>query len=176
MRAFIILLLTLSIVSCGSVKVQNDYDKTVNFETYKTYNYYKDMNTGLSELDNKRLISMLEEGLAQKGITKSENPDFLIYLKTKDYKASGQRSNVGVGLGGGNRGLGGGLSVGIPVGGQPKQMRQITFEFVDENKTGLFWQAISESQFQDKATPEEREAQLKEIVDKVLETYPPKRK
>ena len=84
MKAFIILLLSLSIVSCGSVKVQNDYDKTVNFESYKTYNYYKDMNTGLSELDNKRLFSMLEEGLAQKGITKSDNPDFLIYLKRRN--------------------------------------------------------------------------------------------
>jgi len=54
--------------------------------------------------------------------------------------------------------------------------RQITIDFVDETKTGLFWQAVSESRYNTNASPEKREANLKAVVDNVFEKYPPKRK
>jgi len=53
--------------------------------------------------------------------------------------------------------------------------RQITIDFVDENKKQLFWQAISESSFNPKGTPEKREVRLNAIVEKVLSEYPPRK-
>ena len=75
---------------------------------------------------------------------------------------------VGVGVGGG------GISIGIPIGKQNVN-KQIIFDFIDENGIGLFWQALSESSFNPNAKPEQRELQLKAIVDKVLVGYPPEK-
>ncbi|MGC1632665.1 MAG: DUF4136 domain-containing protein [Gelidibacter sp.] len=163
--------LTLFVFSCASVRVNYDYEKRTDFNTYKSYNYYTDMNTGMSELDTNRLLEVLDAGLQSKGLYVSDSPDFLINIKSSTFQEGG-RNNVGVGLGGGGGHVGGGISIGIPVG-QAKINREIVFEFVDENKTGLFWQAISESADQPNAKPEARGARFKAIVEKVLAGYPP---
>lgn len=171
MKNFSILFVLVFITSCVPIRVNYDYEKTTDFKSYKTYNYYANLNTGLSELDNKRLLNALDNALQSSGYTLSETPDFFIDIKSNEYQEA-SRSNVGVGLGGGGRNIGGGISVGIPVG-QNKLNRQIIFEFVDENKTGLFWQAVSESSYNPNATPEKRESLLNAIVAKVLDGFPP---
>ena len=162
------ILLVFFVVSCAPIYVNYDYDKTITFKDYKTYQYYGDMETGLSELETKRLLNAIDAKMEVKGFSISETPDFFIDIKSQEYQAS-QSQNVGVGLGNGV----GGISIGIPIG-QININRQITIDFVDENKKQLFWQAISESSFNPKATPEKREVRLQAIVEKVLKAYPPK--
>lgn len=164
----------LFVLSCASVRVNYDYEKSTDFNTYKFYNYYSAMDMGMSELDSKRLLDALDAGLQAKGLSLSDAPDFLINIKSSQFQEA-QRNNVGVGVGGGGGNVGGGISIGIPVG-QAKITREIVFEFVDENKSGLFWQAISETNLQPNANPEAREAQFRAIVTKVLEGYPPNSK
>ncbi|SFZ89295.1 protein of unknown function [Flaviramulus basaltis] len=172
MRFLIITLLALIIVSCAPIRVNYDYDKGTNFQQYKTYNYYSEMETGLSELDTKRLLDALDSKMTVKGFSLSDTPDFFIDIKSREYQES-QRQSVGVGLGGGGGNVGGGISIGLPIG-QANVNRQITIDFVDENKKQLFWQAVSESNFNPNGTPEKREARLNAIVEKVLMQYPPK--
>ena len=171
MKTFKIIALTLLIVSCAPIRVNYDYEKTTDFSKYKIYNYYQDIETGLNELDSKRLISALDTKLQAKGFTLSETPDFFINIQSQEYHES-QRSSVGVGLGGSGRNVGGGLSIGIPIG-QSNINRQIIIDFIDENGNGLFWQSVSESSFNPNASPSVREARLKAIVEKVLSQYPP---
>lgn len=172
MRFFKTTLLAILIVSCAPIRVNYDYDKTTNFQQYKAYQYYADMETGLSELDTKRLLDALDAKMRAKGFSISENPDFFIDIKSNEYQAA-PRNTVGVGLGGTGRNVGGGISIGLPIG-QSNINRQITIDFVDENKKQLFWQAASEASFNPNASPENREARLQAIVEKVLIAYPPK--
>lgn len=173
MKRFKFLVLVLLIMCCAPIHVNYDYEKGTDFTQYKTYNYYPEMETGLSELDAKRLLNVLDDKLATKGMSLSETPDFYINIKSSEYEEN-QRNTVGVGVGGTGRNVGGGISVGIPVG-QPNINRQIIIDFVDESSIGLFWQAVSESSYNMNATPEKREERLKAIVDKILEGYPPKK-
>ncbi|WP_298339421.1 DUF4136 domain-containing protein [uncultured Algibacter sp.] len=173
MRFLKISILALIIVSCAPIHVNYDYDKAVNFNNYKTYQYYADMETGLSELDTKRLLDAIDAKMKVKGFSISETPDFFIDIKSAEYQEP-QSQSVGVGVGGGGRNVGGGISIGLPIG-QGNINRQITIDFVDENKKQLFWQAISESSFNPRATPEKREARMQAIVEKVLSGYPPKK-
>lgn len=161
------------ILSCVPIRVNYDYERATDFSKYKTYNYYANINSGLSELDTKRLLEALNKGLQAKGFSLSEKPDFFIDIKSSDYQEN-QSSTVGVGMGGTGRHVGGGVSIGIPIG-QANINRQIQFDFVDENGYGLFWQAVSESSFGPNASPEKREALFKAIVNKVLEGFPPKK-
>ncbi len=172
MKRVLILVLVFVVVSCAPIRVNYDYDKGTNFAKYKTYNYYSDMNTGLSELDTKRFLEALDVKLETLGILFSETPDFFIDVKSSTFQ-SAQRNTVGVGLGGGGRNMGGGISIGLPIG-QSSANRQITIDFVDENKKQLFWQAVSESNYNPNRIPKEREAQLNAIVEKILSQYPPK--
>lgn len=165
-------LLVFLVVSCAPIYVNYDYERQTDFTKYKTYNYYSDINTGLSELDSKRLLDALDETLALKGLTLSDNPDFFVDITSSEFQ-NNQRNTVGVGVGGSGRNVGGGISIGLPIG-QPRLSRQIVFDFHDENGIGLFWQAISESGYNSNASPEQKAARIKAIVEKVLKRFPPK--
>ncbi|MCR8666643.1 DUF4136 domain-containing protein [Aestuariibaculum sp. M13] len=172
MKTFLSAFFVLFLISCASVRVNFDYDQEADFSKYKTYNYYADMNTGLSELDTKRFLDALDNQLSQQGYTLAKEPDFFIDVSSKEYE-EGPKSSFGIGLGGTGRHVGGGVSIGVPVG-QSNINRQITLEFVDENKKQLFWQAVSESAFKPNETPESREALFKTIAVKMLAEFPPK--
>lgn len=174
MKSLKIVAVVLLIVSCAPIRVNYDYDRTTSFDSYKTYQYYADMNTGLSELDANRLLDALDAKMKEKGFSISETPDFFIDIKSRSYQEA-PKSTVGIGMGGSSGNVGGGISVGIPVG-QDNISREITIDFVDHGKKQLFWQAISESSYNPDASPEVRNNMLKAIVDKVLSEYPPEKK
>ena len=172
MKSIHYLILVLLFSSCHVVRVHTDYEKETDFSNYTTYNYYDDMDTGLGELEEKRLTKVLDVAMQGKGLRLSEEPDFLIYIQSGFFQTP-RNNTVGVGVGGTGRNVGGGVSVGIPIG-QSNVQREIIFDFVDSQKEQLFWQATSKSSFNENATPLERETKLKEIVAKVLSKYPPR--
>lgn len=171
MRILFFSVVLLVLTSCGSARVNYDYDDQTDFTSYATYNYFGDMETGLSELDEKRLMDAMDATLGEKGFMFAEEPDMFINIKSTVFKAQAA-NNVGVGLGGGNRGIGGGVSIGIPVGG-PKMTRELKIDFVDSNKDMLIWQAVSESPFREGDTPQEKSEKLQAVVDKIFSKYPP---
>ena len=171
MKSLKIILLILLVSSCSSIRVNYDYEKSTDFSKYKTYNYYSDLETGMNELDTKRFLKVLDSKLQAKGFTISETPDFFINIQSSEFQEA-QSSTVGLGVGGSGGHVGGGLSVGIPIG-QSKINRRIIIDFIDENGKGLFWQAVSDGSYNPKASPEKREALFRAIVDKVFLQYPP---
>ncbi len=172
MRCLPIIFFVSLFISCNAVRVNYDYDKETDFSNYNTYNFYPDMETGLTELDNKRLFKAFDIALQSKGLVFSEEPDFLINIEGRSYQAP-QNTSVGVGVGGTGRNVGGGVSVGIPVG-RPNLERILQFDFVDAKKDMLFWQAISTSSLKEDLPPIVREQKFQELIEKVLKNYPPK--
>lgn len=171
MKKILALFTLILVTSCAPIYVNYDFERSADFSKYKTYDYYSDLETGLNELDTKRLLNAIDTQMQSKGFSKSDSPDFYVNVVSSLYE-NGNRNTVGVGVGGGGRNVGGGISIGLPIG-QPKMNREIVFEFIDENGIGLFWQAISESGFNENTSPEKREAKLQAIVQKVLTKYPP---
>ena len=174
MRYLISFLVCALFVSCGGVRVSYDYDKATNFSNYTSYNYFTDIESGLSGLDEKRLVRILDSTLQSKGYLLAEEPDFFINILSSEYRAAPNNS-VGVGLGGGGRNVGGGVSIGLPLGNSGIQ-RQIQFDFVDAQKDALFWQATSESGYRENASPSVREERLRAVVKKVFSKFPPEKK
>jgi len=78
--SILFLLFAFALTSCGTVNVRYDYDKNINFNTYKTYNFHQKgiEKLELNDLDKRRIISSIETQLAAKGFTKSDNPELLI--------------------------------------------------------------------------------------------------
>ncbi|MEB8330020.1 DUF4136 domain-containing protein [Flavobacteriaceae bacterium KMM 6897] len=171
MRNILTVLVFLLLASCNAVRVNYDYDKDTDYSSYTTYNYYPEMKTGLSQLDTRRLLDAIDSTMQVKGMLLAEEPEFFINITSNSIRAP-RNNTVGVGVGGTGRNVGGGLSIGLPIG-QPDLDRVIQFDFVDSQKDELFWQAISESSFQENLSPVERETKLKQVVDKVFAKYPP---
>ncbi len=166
-------LLSFLLLSCSGLRVDYDYDSNTDFSSYQTYSYYPDMQTGLSELDTRRLLTALDSVLLSKGFKASEEPDFFINIESREFRTP-RNSSVGVGLGGGGRNVGGGVSIGIPIG-QADLEREILFDFIDSQRDFLFWQGILTSDYRENATPFEREKQMRAIAIKVLSKYPPRK-
>lgn len=168
-----LLFVLLLFAGCAAVQVNYDYSKRTDFSNYATYNYFLDMETGLSELDERRLLRVLDSTLQSKGFLLSEEPDILVNIISEEFPDVPQNT-LGVGIGGTGGNAGGGISMGIPVSSSSRLRRMIQFDLVDSQKNALFWQAISESGFKPKSTPLEREELLRKVVGKVFSKYPPK--
>ena len=177
MKAFkllaIILFLTLS--SCSSINVYNDYDKGVDFSQYKTYAFHKRGidKVQISELDKKRILNAIDLELNKKGMSKSENPDLLINIFTKEREqVDVSQFNMGWGYGWGwgwNPYLWGGQSfVTTSTEGT------LFIDLIDARKKELVWEGEGIGYLTENRSLKEK--QINEFVAKILAQYPPMKK
>ena len=175
-----LLALLIIVSSCSSVRVAADYDKNANFNTYKTFAFFK---TGIdkaeiNDIDKRRILRAIETEMLSKGFVKSENPDILISLFTK----SSQRVDVynnswGMGAWGwGGFGTWGGFGPGWGWGwNQPNVSTRtegvLYIDLIDANKKELVWQGMGTGYLTQNM--EQKEERIKEFVSKILEKYPP---
>ncbi|GAB5401275.1 MAG: hypothetical protein Aureis2KO_28600 [Aureisphaera sp.] len=156
--------------SCGAT-VSTDYEKQTDWSPYTHYQFYADIESGLSELDDKRIKNAIDSVFAFRSYRPSTNPDFLINFYASQV-LSNSRNTIGVGLGGGGGNVGVGGSVGIPIGG-PTIEQQITIDFIDARKDQLIWQAIIDCRLKEKASPEQKDAHYFNVITKALKKFPP---
>lgn len=173
MKLIKLLLACTVIYSCGGPRAVYDYDEQANFDSFSSIALYPEMRTGLSELDQDRLLSSLENLIAARNLSSTENPDLYLNVYTEQYQEP-NRTNVGVGIGGTGRNVGVGVSGGIPLGG-PKTFIRFTFDLIDVRTDDLVWQAVVDSKFDFSASPQERQQRFDKIVEEALDGYPPKR-
>jgi hypothetical protein len=168
---FLPLLLLFVLASCSSVRVNADYDKKANFDAYKTYAYSKTAidKVEISDLDKKRILYSIDDAMVSKGFTKSETPDLLISIFTKENQRVDIYNNAGFGWGywGPHWGMGYSNVYTTPEG-------TLYIDLIDAKTKQLVWQGEG-SGYLTKDT-EQKDARIKEFVDKILAQYPPQKK
>jgi hypothetical protein len=168
-----LLALLIFISSCTSVRVASDYDKNADFNSYKTFAFFK---TGIdkakiSDLDKRRILRAIEAELLAKGFTKSENPDLLVSIFTKS------REEVNVY----NNGFG---SYGYGWRWSPyywnnyNSVRTNTegslyIDLIDANKKELVWQGKGTGYLSSTSNVDKKEERIKEFVAEIIAKYPP---
>ena len=172
MKYLILAFLTILLASCGST-VAVDYENDTNWTAYKGYQFYSEMETGLNELDNKRIIKAVDSILQLRGLQRTDYNDIFINFHVEESLSNSRNTlGIGVGSGGGNVSVGGGI--GIPIGGKIIN-QHIILEFIEEEVGGkLVWQAVYDGELKEKATPRQKEAYYVKIMAKMLAAYPPK--
>ncbi len=167
-----LLSLLLTFTACSSIKTYTDYDNTVSFNTYKSYAFYDNMNTGLDSLNQARFTQALTTTLAQKGIEVSTTPDFKINFYSKLEEVTRQQ-NIGIGIGSYGAHVAGNVTTGIPIRSTKKVLR-ITIEFADAKTNTLLWESVVEGKYKSGRTPEQRITFYQKMAEKALAEYPPK--
>ncbi|WP_340202185.1 DUF4136 domain-containing protein [Ascidiimonas sp. W6] len=162
------------LVSCSAPRITFDYDKSLSFDQFTTYNYYPELITGMNELDDKRLFFKVDSILQTKGFSKVENPELFLNVTATRFEA-GNPFSVNLGVGSVGRRGGVGVSGGVPVGGTTLN-EELLFDIIDTEKNELIWQGRSEKRVPNKTTPLAREQYFGLVVAKVFEKFPPKKK
>ncbi len=182
------MLLVLFLASCTSVRVLSDYDRDTNFTNYKSYAFYK---TGIdraqiSDLDKKRILRAIESEMSSRGFTKSESPDILVSIFTKESEqVDVYNNNFGWGWGGGwgwgwggfGPGWGwGGFGPGFGWGGPSVSTRtqgSLYIDLIDAKNKSLVWQGKGVGTLNNTSNVEKKEARIREFVAEILQQYPP---
>ena len=170
------LLLLFVLASCSSVRVYQDFDKNADFSQYKTYAYHKSGidKAEISDLDKKRILRSIDEVMATKGFTKSENPEVLINFTTKEREqVDVNQFNAGWGFG-----WGWGWGWNPWLWGNTTSVNRytegiLTIDIIDAKKKELIWQGEGEGALTKRT--EKKDEKIKEFVSKILEQYPPKK-
>ena len=160
------------IYSCSPTRIVTDYDHQQNFSRFKTFDFYPEMNSGLSELDQKRVLSISESLLVSKGITRNQNADLYLNFKTILDNQSA-RNAIGVGVGSGGRGINIGFGGSIPVVISSTKLK-ITIDLIDVKKDDLVWQAIVNRKFNPNMSPNTKMHFFEEVLQKAFALFPPK--
>lgn len=171
----LLMAMTLIFTACSTQTVQVDYDRSVNFAFYKTYQI-STQNLDMDELDKTRLLTALTQELGAKGLSSATNPQLVIEIFPEEYISEKANSSVGVGVGGGNYGYGGGFGGGVSFG-IPINSKQLNQDVVVHMKEGdkLIWEGIINIQMPVKASAEMREKAIQKGVQKLMKNYPPKK-
>ncbi len=172
MKHFLLLVATAILISCGAT-VNYDYDTKTDFSAYKTYGFYPGIDSGLSELDNIRVMKTTDSVLQLRGFVKSENPDFLINFFAKEFITQSSTS-IGFGVGGGGHNGGVGVSGGVPVGGDEIN-QALTVDFIDNKADNLIWQAVGSDELKVKASPSQKDAYYFKLISKIMTGFPPEK-
>ncbi len=173
---FLPVLLLFALASCSSVRVYSDYDKNVDFNQYKTYAYQKSGidKVEISDLDKKRILRAIDEQMAAKGFAKSESPDLLINIFTKEREqVDVNQFHAGWGYGWGwgwNPWMWGGTNTSV----SRYTEGTLFIDLIDNRKKELIWQGEGVGVLTKNV--DKKDERINEFVAKILAQYPPKKK
>jgi len=173
MKQLLLLVATAMLISCGAT-VNYDYDTQTDFSGYKTYDFYPEIDSGLGELDNFRVMKITDSILQTNGFIKSESPDFLVNFYVKEF-VTNSGTTLGIGVGGGGYNGSVGVSGGIPIGGDVYKQK-FTIDFIENKADKLFWQAVGNDDLKVKANSIQKDTYYFSLISKMLNGFPPKKK
>jgi hypothetical protein len=169
----------LLLAACSpTLKVNSDYDKSVDFSGYKTFAMYslQDKSGAISQLNQNRIIDAVKKQMTAKGFTENDaNPDVLVnvvtYLKEKQQVTA--NTNY-YGYGGYYRpyAWGGGMASGTTTYSTYNYHDgTLMIDVVDAAKKQLVWQGVGNKEI-DKPSKNMDEA-INNAVAKILASFPP---
>ena len=175
-RLLLLLFIVLISTSCDSVRVAADYDRSADFNSYKTFAFFKDGidKAEISDLDKRRILRAIESELLAKGFTKSKTPDLLVNIFTKE-RQEVNVYNQNFGMYGWGWGLGWGPMMGWNQTNVTNSSRGTLFiDLIDANKKELVWQGIGQGYLTSRM--DSKEERIREFVTSIMSKYPPQAK
>ena len=160
--------------ACSTLTTSTDYDKTADFTKFKTYQW-KDTDPGQNAILEKRIKEAVDSALSSKGLRRVEDGGDLTVVPHVRLSKETQINtyNTGWGYGGwyGYGGYGGGGMTTskveeIPVG-------TLIVDLVDAGKKAMVWRGTASDTLNPSNSPEEKEKNLNNAVQKMFEGYPP---
>jgi len=178
-----VLAVAIGISGCSSqAKLRSDYDDSIDFSQYKTYNYFeksKPYNTDYQDLFTKYIKTAIDIEMQARGYTLSDTPDLLVNfnVKTEDKTKVTTSPAMGVSAGGYYGYRGGYYSPWVGYGyASETTVSQYTegtynIDLIDPKLKRLVWEAVGVGRITDDKL-ENLEATVKNGVPRYFALYP----
>lgn len=171
------------LAACSSYTVKTDYDPTITYSSYKTFDWYaaskraKGKGSGTDPLLDKRVRASVQAALEGKGYSQETvaEPDFLVtYYPIYQNKKYRTTTSFGGGYGFGRRYWGYGVGTRFSTS-QVHKYREgtIVLEIVDSKSNQLVWQGSVEGALTRLENPEDAQEQINKAVRDLLTNFPP---
>jgi hypothetical protein len=183
-KTLALLMIVLILAACSSVKITTDYDKTVDFTQFKTFEYYgwaAESDKILNQLEKERIEHAFGEELRARGLEYVESGGDLIialYIMTQE-KTQYNATTTGMGYGG-YYGYGPGYGWGPGYGGMNMSTTTVSeynytvgtlvIDIFDARNERLIWESIATGTVDD--NPQTREKNTPKTVAKIMAPYP----
>jgi hypothetical protein len=151
LRALPTAIMAAAIVACASgPNIRSDYDKSVDFGQYRTYNFFADAgpdSTSYQGLFTQYMVDAIDREMQSRGYQKSDNPDLLVNFNAnfQDKTKVTTTPSMGgyYGYRGGYYGAWGGYGYGTET--HVSQYTEGTFniDLVDAKRKQLVWEAVA---------------------------------
>jgi hypothetical protein len=171
-KTLLLLAIITFFTSCSSVRVAADYDKEANFTSYNSFAFFKPGidKAEISDLDKKRILRAIDKELQTNGMQKSEQPDVLVSIFTKEReRVNVYNNNFGYGWGWNPWFYGNNFGSTTTTSTEGS----LYIDLIDAKTNELIWQGVGRSQLYKGNDIEKREARIQEIVSEILCQYPP---
>ena len=175
-------IITFLFSSCGGIKVSADYDKSVDFTQFKTFEYYgwaKESDQLINDLDEKRLEKAFENEFNKRGLTYVESGgDLVVTLFLVIQQKTETVANTTGGYGGyygGYYGYGPGYGWGPSYGTTTistydYHVGTLVCDVYDKSNEKLIWEGIGSNTI--KEDPKGREKRIQMAVAAIMKQYP----
>ncbi|NOZ77699.1 MAG: DUF4136 domain-containing protein [Acidobacteria bacterium] len=167
-RALFILAMLAMVAGCTSMKVSSDWDRTVNFSRYRTFEFLATPAT-MDQLTLRRIRRSVAAELRERGMHRpvSSRADLLVAIRVSKHLEP-RSSSVSIGYGGGWwGGWGGGVTTNrvrnVPVG-------TLIVDLVDARSNQLVWRGTARGALS--RNPQRRTEKILEAIDTMFGTFP----
>ena len=151
----------------------SDFDNTVNFDSYKSFDFSSQTNNiPVNDIVKNRILNSITDNLKSKGLTTSSNPDLLVDVdintkNKKDYSST----NVNVGTSFGKRwrfrtGVGKTFTKEINY-----TEGSMIINLIDKQTNQLVWKGSMTDVVKESSSSQEN---IRAAIDQILAEFPPK--
>jgi len=173
------LLMAICLIGCGpSLKVTHDYDKSVNFDQYKTFALYNSdsIHDAISQLNQQRIINAVKGEMTKKGFQENtSNPDVLVNITAiLQNRVAVSSTTDYYGYGGMYRPYywGGGMSAASTnYNVQHYKDGSLIIDVIDASTKKLVWQGTGNKEIDKPA--KDPDTAIPKAVASIMESFPP---
>ena len=167
-----------TLASCKTpLVVDHDYDTTYDFTKLRTYDWLPSPpGDQMEDMTEKRVQGAVNGQLGSKGYNlQAGTPDFLVSIEGIKKTVTG--GSVGVGA-----------SIAVPVGSRgsvsigggkskprEKQEGSLNINIIDAKTQTVIWKGTASAELKGKASPEEQQQRINQVVTEMLKSFPPGR-
>lgn len=182
-KIFSLLLITVVLAACSSVKITTDYDKTIDFTQFKTFEYYgwaDESDKILNPLEKERIERSFGDELRARGLEYVESDGDLmvaLYIMTQE-KTQYNATTTGMGYSGYyGHGPGWGWGSGYRVGMATTTVSEYNYtvgtlviDMFDAENERLIFESIATGTVDE--NPQNREKNIPKTVARIMAPYP----
>jgi len=174
------LLAAVSVVACGGVKYNSNFDPQASFDGFNTYAWAQRTPTGdddprvYNDIVDRRIKLAADQALEAKGYQQSNSPTFFVaWHGAIDGKMNVTTINNHYGYGWGYYRYGG-----MGMGTSQTYVNEwdegtLLIDIIDAQSNNLVWRGTATAELRQSQNPEQQQQRLNEILAKLLERFPP---